>query len=434
MLPQPTALNDRCRRFLLVFAAALLAALGPNANALAEAPLIVEDRLFQPVEYGHFDGNEGMPLGGQPYQDFTVQPPLRTFPNCRLPLLSWRLGPAPENCGQYGPNIAPEVPAHAVRKAIWYGSADLVMLNRDPYQKQTFARVGAFGVGATALSTSDLQYPLDAGGQFMIGRKFTEQLSFEASYLGSFEWQADTAVRNALPNTLLGGSTTGVLASPFTQFGLLGQTAGLDFNNLVAVNAFNRLESLDLMFRYRPASMPYGAYDVSFLYGFRYLRTGEQLQYHSESSEPVPGGSTNDVNVTTDNDLIGVQVGLTNHFLVLPSFWFDWDIKGGIYNNHARQQTVYQNVTGAGALTAFNNTGRKDDTAYTLDIRLIGNYQLLPRLTLRGGYQATFLESVATGVSNFPTDLDIVRFGPPSIDTRDNVIYHGPVIGVMWER
>ena len=67
-------------------------------------------------------------------------------------------------------------------------------------------------------------------------------------------------------------------------------------------------------------------------------------------------------------------------------------------------------------------------------VRVIGNFQLLPRLTLRAGYQAMFTTGMATAVGNFQTDLDVVRFGPSTINTRDEVIYHGPVAGIMWER
>jgi hypothetical protein len=422
-------------RLSAIRVAALLACSALAGFALADGPTIAEDRLFQPVDLNGHDGMGGEPaygepLAGQPFQDFTIQPPPRTFPNCRQPMLTWRLGPD-LGCSPYTANVALDIPAHAIRKAEWYGSADLVALRRDPHTKQTFAQIGP--LGTPALSTANIDYPLDAGLQFSIGRKLTERLSFEALYMGSNEWQSQAAVRNALNNTPFGGTTTGALASPFTQFGGLGLQTGLDFNTLVQVNTSDHLEMLDLAFRYRP-DMPYGAYDVSFLYGLRYMQTGETLQYHSESFEPGPGGSINNMNVAADNDLIGLQLGLTSHILVLPAYWIDWDIKGTLFNNHARQQTVYQNTNGAGVFTAFTNTGAKDDTAGSLDIRLIGNFQLAPRLTLRAGYQAMFTTGLATAVGNFQSDLDVVRFGPSTINTRDDVIYHGPVAGIMWER
>src|SRR5687767_14192232 len=96
MLPQPTLSPGRPLRLAMIKTAALLACAALAGFALADDPVLSEDRLFHPVD---LNGHEGMgdaygePLAGQPFQDFTVQPPPRTFPNCRLPLLSWRVGP-----------------------------------------------------------------------------------------------------------------------------------------------------------------------------------------------------------------------------------------------------------------------------------------------------------------------------------------------------
>src|SRR5688572_5167313 len=116
MLPRPDSSEVACQR-LWPAAALLVGWLMLCGSVLAETPAISQDRIFQPVDFNQFDAmpggmDDGAPLAGQPYQDFTVQPPPRTFPNCRLPLLSWRVGPGPE-CGQYGPNVVMEIPAHA---------------------------------------------------------------------------------------------------------------------------------------------------------------------------------------------------------------------------------------------------------------------------------------------------------------------------------
>ena len=96
MLPRPN--NDRAiapmGRWAL--AALLLASICWVQTAAGDSPSISEDHLFRPVDFNSYDvmqpAAEDSLLPGQPYQDFTVQPPQRTFPNCRLPLLSWRVG------------------------------------------------------------------------------------------------------------------------------------------------------------------------------------------------------------------------------------------------------------------------------------------------------------------------------------------------------
>jgi hypothetical protein len=413
----------------------LLVALRMGAASLvfAEPPAISDKPIFTPagspigspvfpaVPPQHSDGS----LEGIPFQDYSVHEPCNTFPDCPFPVLTWRQGPCAggRGCG------ALDLPAHAVRKARWYVAADLVALRRDPRERHAFAERGNLGRGPVALSSQDFDYPLDAGGQFMLGHRFTDRLSLEGTYLGSFEWSDNVFVRNNDVNALGG---PGNLSSPFTHFGF-PPVPGLDFNNLVAANTTANLENAEINFRYRPEFVPYSPFDVSFLYGIRYVHIDETLGYRSESAFPTPGGATNALNIATRNDMIGGQIGLTGHTLIYPSFWIDTDVKGAMYNNHASQQTVYENTTG-GVVSSFTNAGNRDDTSFTGDVRIIGNYQILERLTLRFGYQATWVTSAATAVSNFQTDLDVVRFGPGDVRTTDTITYHGPVLGLMYVR
>lgn len=412
-------------------AGALLALLVTPLAAWGEEVVFPEDQLFTPVDMTHHEvypsGMEDWALAGAPYQDFTPQKPPRSFPNCPRPLLSWRVGPCGPDCGPCG---VMELPAHAIRKATWYVAADLVPLRRDSHEEQAFAQRGILGLGPTVLSSQDFDYPLDAGVQFMLGRRITEKLSFETTYLGSYEWNDTVFVRNNDIN-LAGG--TGNLSSPFSDFGFLPVT-GLDFNNFVRADTSTNFESLEMNFRYRPDWVPYGAFDCSFLYGLRYVHIDERLSYHSESDEPAPGGTVNDLNIAADNDMIGAQLGITSHFLITSRFWIDWDVKGALYNNHARQRTVFENTDANGALASFATEAGRDDTAFSGDVRIIGNYQFLERLTLRFGYQATWVESVATGVSNFESDADVLTLGPGEITTTDTIAFHGPVLGLMWVR
>jgi hypothetical protein len=369
----------------------------------------------------HNDGS----LEGIPFQDFSVLPPCNTFPDCPLPILSWRQGPCagPRGCG------AMDLPAHAVRYAKWYATADLVALKRDGREETVFARRGLLGTGPTMLSSQDFNYPLDAGGNFLIGHRFTDKLAFEASYLGSFEWGDQVFVRNDTPN-ILGGF--GNLSSPFTGFGN-PPIQGVDFNNFVYAETTANLESLELNLRYRPIMVPYGPFDVSFLLGFRYLHIDETLYYQTESDFPAPGGAVNILDIATDNDLVGVQIGLTGHTLIYPCFWIDTDLKGGMYNNYARQRTVYE-FEENGQTGSFLTTRGVDDTAFSGDVRIVGNYQILPRLTVRLGYQATWVTGIATGVSNFETNLDTLTLGPGRIRATDTNVYHGPLLGLTWVR
>jgi hypothetical protein len=409
----------------LLIPCALIVWLASALVPTAQAQDVWCEPLFPSVQ---FEG-EGFTPGGAPaeapcppprHQDFSVHKPPRSFPNCPEPVLSWELPLPCQECDKC--NRVP-LPAHAVRAARWYTNVDFVPLRRDQQERIVLSRRGTLVPTIEAVTTNDFDYPLDAGGNFLIGWHFAERMSLEASYLGSYEWQDSISVRNADVNILL---SNGNLSSPFTPFGL---TQGLDFNDLVEAEARSRLENVELNLRYRPR-MPYNAFDVSFLYGIRYIHIDESLSYFSQSDIPAPQGALNTVNVGTENDLIGAQIGLSSHFLLTPRMWFDWDLN----NNHVRQNTFYENVDENGVVFTNATSGDRNDTSFTGDVEVIANYQLLPRFTVRLGYQATWVTSVASAAANFERDINILRLGPGDVQSTDTICYHGPVLGFTWVR
>ena len=65
---------------------------------------------------------------------------------------------------------------------------------------------------------------------------------------------------------------------------------------------------------------------------------------------------------------------------------------------------------------------------------MTGNWQMGPNWNLRLGYQAIFVNGVALGPQNFQTNNSLMRTGPGQLNDTGEVIYHGPVLGVMWTR
>jgi hypothetical protein len=193
------------------------------------------------------------------------------------------------------------------------------------------------------------------------------------------------------------------------------------------------MENAEINLRYRP-QMPCGPWDVSFIYGVRFITLDETLNYRAESSAPAALGSKNVENITTGNGLVGAQLGLAGHYLYSNRSWFDVDLKAGLYNDKAKVFTTYENTDNLGVVSTFVHEARRNDTAFSGDIRLLWNYQLLPHFTVQTGYQVTWVSSVATAVGNFHTDLAVLRGGPAEIRTDDTVAYHGPVLGMQWIR
>jgi hypothetical protein len=59
---------------------------------------------------------------------------------------------------------------------------------------------------------------------------------------------------------------------------------------------------------------------------------------------------------------------------------------------------------------------------------------MTPNLVFNLGYQATFVQGVAIAYENLQTDNTLLRTGPGVLNDSGNLVYHGPVIGLMWVR
>jgi hypothetical protein len=354
------------------------------------------------------------------YDQFTPGNTQHRFANCPDGVPSWC------HCEQ-DVELTDALTARSIRTSPLYFSSTFVPLTRDPRHKTDFARLGSNG--PAVLRSQSFDYPFDAGLSGTLGLRLAERLALEGSYLGSYRWSDSAFVRNNDLNNAGGG---GVLTSPFTNFGN-PETLGLDFNNLVQVDTNASWENAELSLRYRPA-MPCGPWDVSFVYGIRYMQIDEFLRYRAEASLPAPLGARNQEEVETSNSLIGAQLGISGHYLYSERCWFDIDLKGGLYSDQARVLTTYENVDSAGVVSTFPHDTRRTDSAFSGDIRLLWNYQLVPHFTVQTGYQVSWVTSVATAVGNFHTDLSTLRGGPAEIRTDDTIAYHGPILGVLWVR
>ncbi len=314
------------------------------------------------------------------------------------------------------------------RPASWYVNADFAPLLYDANVGLPLARVGA--TGTTVLTTNDLKPEFNAGTRITIGRTFGGGCyQLEAGYLGVYSWQDNVTVADSSANSLGG---VGNLSSAFSNFSNPA-TAGLDLNNRINVSDHNSFTSAEVNFR-TWVNMPPGPFDVQFLIGARYLKAGETYGYSAISDRPLPNGSQNFATVQTGNDMYGVQVGIDFDYMVYSRMYFDFELKGGILENFASQNTSYTNIDSAGTVSVFDTGRNKHSTAFFGDICITGNWQLAPNWNLRAGYQAIFVTGLASGPQNFQTNNSLLRTGPGQLDHSTEAIYHGPVLGVAWTR
>jgi len=269
------------------------------------------------------------------------------------------------------------------------------------------------------LSTADLRTGFDSGGRFTVGRRIFDCYRLEGTYWGSFQWKDASAVAD---NTGPGG--TGTLSTLLS--GGFGNAAvpALDNNTFVSAEDRIKMNNGELNLLYY-IDMPPGGLDVSLLVGGRYLDIRDQFNLHSIN--PV---QENLLQVNTINQMWFMQAGLATDWLIATRMWINGTLKGGLANNHATLGNVY--TTTAGGVTTVNpTTDVRNRTAGLLDLQATANFQMLPWLVARIGYQGLFLSGVAVAADNIQTNNVLLTNGPAHVTNRSNAVFHGPLIGLM---
>jgi hypothetical protein len=322
---------------------------------------------------------------------------------------------------KYEEPVPPAVPDPAEPEYIWQWTEDIV---------------------TPVLGTQNLHFGFQGGGRALIGRTLGQCHAFEVSYFDVTDWSEMAAVRDDTlfvqdKDRVTGAETTfsASLFSPFCDYGPpVLPLLGLDYNYLASISYTSSLNNLEFNLR-RWILVDPCRLQASVLVGGRYMNLDESFFYYTESAEPIdpaPGGATNTVTTDTDNRMLGVQVGAMFEFHVDPGWWIDCEIKGAFFDNAASQNTTYVH-DGVPAYDGTYTWGRDDHiSAYALDLKLTATVLVTPRLAVRGGYQALWLDGLALASENMSQDANILMGGPASLVEDGKVVYHGPHLGISW--
>jgi hypothetical protein len=396
---------------------------------------------------GITNGLYGRPTA-QPYFDF---PNWARFSNCRPGPLPWGYDVYPN----YGPcdcacNGAPSVgcPGDFVvhRPSDWYASADFAPMTvdyggdiavarqfiplvpavpgfdgngdgdfADPVDTPAVAAIPA-SVGAGVLSTGDFKPEFNAGGKYTVGRRIFDCYRIEGTYLGWYDWQSAAIATDPAGNisSILGGFVN----PPDPIF---------DNNTQLFIAQQSQLWSAEANLRYW-IDMPPGPFDVSCLVGARYLRIDDRFRLHSLSA-----AGENDVLSETRNNMLGVQIGVNGDFLIHPRFWINADLKGGMYNNEVN---LNYNLDSFNAASDQTFTGFHQRTAWVGELSVVGHWQITPNMVFNLGYQAIFADGLALGFKNVANQPFLDGINPPpttQFDDSGHLVYHGPIIGLLWQ-
>ena len=351
------------------------------------------------------------------------------------------------------------------RRPHWYFNVEGVALKRDAYNELSFAHLvervwterfdnadppvslgflDSTDTRTPALGTNNLLFDFAGGGRATVGRTFGDWYSVEASYMAINSWDELGAAGDATDFVLTVNPATGdpltwntgSLFSPFSNFGDPVPIDAYDFNTQVAIRYQSSLQDIEWILR-RAFPMPAEGLQASVLVGGRFTTIEETFSYHSESTVPA-AGTTVDVTTSTDNSMLGVQIGAMFEFQVEPTWWVDAEIKGVMYSNVADQATSFRYNQPAGAVpdvTIANDYAANDTvSSFGLDLRLMFTTRITNCLFCRVGYQAFWIDGVALASENMPRSSVALESGPVLLgNSPGRVVYHGPSLGVMGE-
>jgi hypothetical protein len=321
----------------------------------------------------------------------------------------------------YGADNCPPPPlVYFNPRGRWYVQTDGPALKRDPSDERPIATRDT--TTDVVLSTSDLRNEFEGGLRVLVGRQFSERWAIEGSYFGLTTWRAQAAVRDS---TLNADGTLGNLFSPFSGFGDPA-VVGLDFNALASISNVSSLDNFELNARQR-VDLPASELGAHMLYGVRFMNLRERFEYRTESASPAPGGTATAIDVETDNDLVGFQLGSVLEWRIEERGWITVEMKGVIAHNSADQATL-GNLGGA----AFAGARGESRTAFIGDLSVSAMYQFTPRLLGRIGYQSMWVDGIALASENLEADPNLLALGPPQLVHDGSVVYHGPFAGLIW--
>lgn len=284
--------------------------------------------------------------------------------------------------------------------------------------------------GPIVLSTDDLDMEDALGFRATYAYLLAPSTNLELTYFGQHDWDDAESVTGA-----------GDLWSVFSEFGgIFPQQNQQGFQQTVDAAVFHGIDyssemhNLELNLRRRWISancLLHGSY----LCGVRYVSLDESF---SHDTRVGTGGFLN-YDIDTENDMTGFQIGGDLFVCVSPRFKIGIEVEGGVYGNDAeyaasvntREVVAQNNVVDANPI---NEVDGNTDAALLGEAGLIALFKVTPRLTVRGGYTAMYMDGLALASDNFnSTSSPFSAAGRPvAINDSGEAFYHGANLGLTW--
>jgi hypothetical protein len=169
--------------------------------------------------------------------------------------------------------------------------------------------------------------------------------------------------------------------------------------------------------------------DVALIGGFRFVNMQDNMTVGFQK-----GAGTRAIQLNTDNDLYGGQIGAETRLIRRGWFTLDVVTKAGMYGNQPRVNIIDQS-----ALFAFNTNTRAstNQISFLGELGVNAGVYLTRNLKLSLGYQMLWLDAVAVGTDQASVNNELFPDGPlvaTSVHSHGDVFYHGALAGLEFRR
>ena len=171
---------------------------------------------------------------------------------------------------------------------------------------------------------------------------------------------------------------------------------------------------------------------MTVLAGFRWVNLSEELE--GILLPPTPHGTGSFWDAQTKNNLYGFQIGMDAKLLERDRFSIDGVLKAGIFDNHAEEASSVRMDR-----IQFGESDSTNHLAFLGEVGVQCKYQVTPRLLLKAGYEAIWLQGVALASGQIaetychggilPQDTYVQALG---VNCSSGVFYHGATAGLEY--
>lgn len=250
-----------------------------------------------------------------------------------------------------------------------YGTSEVLYMKHNDLS--SYGSPAPFNLG-------DFDYEL--GVRITIGSVPDCHAGYEASFTGPFKWSSTSARGGGGIDAFLTAGNP-ILPAQLTSF------ENADF-------AAQRYEAEYMSFDINRTLIGWDV--IKLLYGFKYIQYEEDFRYFSDG----PGGvGTGVLGSSTDNRMVGGQVGIDMTYPLTCRTWSDFRGRAGVFANFAENR--FQLSNDGNAAPEIFNEGDTTKLAGMIEFGGGLRYYLTNNFHIRGGGELIYVTEVATALDQF---------------------------------